>query len=353
MNNFRDRVFKFIKRERLYVFLLIFTIFITLSFSFLNHLLKDVGPDTTLDEKSLAGGEIIPAQKIQDALASNPTLYFIFILLFIAFIFFIIAGLIFDIVYLYLNRKKKSPIVKTQSFGPVKWNFWDICKVIIIFLFAQRIIWLVEIFLLSAVPFLQERQNLRLMLSATLVDVIAIGAVLYFVVNKKRESITSLGLTMRKFFGNIKYGIFAYIGLIPILASVMYLTTVVFRIFNIPIEPQPVLIMLREEEHIPSLIYMGLFAAFLGPLFEEIFFRGFVYGVFKKRVGIFCGIIITTAFFAYSHANLASFFPIFCLGILLAYLYEKTGSLIPSITVHMIHNSISLFFLLFIKVIAG
>jgi membrane protease YdiL (CAAX protease family) len=30
--------------------------------------------------------------------------------------------------------------------------------------------------------------------------------------------------------------------------------------------------------------------------------------------------------------------PIMALGVLLAYLYEKTGSIIPSITVHVIHN---------------
>jgi membrane protease YdiL (CAAX protease family) len=133
----------------------------------------------------------------------------------------------------------------------------------------------------------------------------------------------------------------------------MYLTTVLFKVFDIPIEPQPILVILREEDHIPSLIYMGFFTALLGPFLEEIFFRGFVYGLFKRKLGIFWGVILSAMFFAYIHANIASFFPIFCLGIVLAYLYEKTGSLIPSIAVHIIHNSLSLFFLLFIKVIIG
>ena len=233
------------------------------------------------------------------------------------------------------------------------WNFWDICKVAIIFLFAQRIMWLADIFLFSGVPYLQTRGSLKLMLSATLVDIIGIAAILYFVLNERRQSITSLGLTVRRFFVNIRYGIFAYIGLIPILASVMFLTMALFRIFDIPIEPQPILVILQEEDHIPSLIYMGFFTALLGPILEEVFFRGFAYSVFKKKLGIFAGIVLSAAFFAYVHANLASFFPIFCLGVLLAYIYERTGSLIPSMTIHIIHNSVTFAFLVFIKAITG
>jgi membrane protease YdiL (CAAX protease family) len=37
------------------------------------------------------------------------------------------------------------------------------------------------------------------------------------------------------------------------------------------------------------------------------------------------------------------------LGILLAYLYEKTGSLVPSITVHITHNLASLFMVFLVK----
>jgi membrane protease YdiL (CAAX protease family) len=352
MNNFIGRIFNFVKRERLYVFLLLLVILIQLSFLLLNQFLEASGLGKLFEEKKFEE-EIIPAEKIKDAFESHHTLYIIFIFLFTAFIFFAVIGVVFDVIYLYLTQKNKTPIDKTQPLEAVKWDLWDIGKVAIIFLFVQRIIWLADIFLLSAVPFLQARQNLRLMLAATLVDVIAIGAVLYFVLKERQENITSLGLTTRKFFTNIRYGIFAYVGLVPILASVIYITTALFKAFNIPIEPQPVLVILREENHIPSLIYMGFFTSLVGPFLEEIFFRGFAYGVFKKSLGIFWGIVTSALFFAYIHANLASFFPIFCLGVLLTYLYEKTGSLIPSITVHTIHNSLSLFLLLFIKVITG
>ena len=80
--------------------------------------------------------------------------------------------------------------------------------------------------------------TMRLMLSASLTDIIAIAAVFYFVLNGKRQGAATLGVTTKKFLANIKYGVYAYIGLIPILASVMLLTIWLFEMFNIPVKPQ-------------------------------------------------------------------------------------------------------------------
>jgi membrane protease YdiL (CAAX protease family) len=352
MDDFANKILKFIKREKIYVFLLVLVLLMNLSLLSFDQFLEGSGLDKIFEYKSLKE-EIIHAGEIKDAITSNSTLYLIFAFLFLAFIFFVIIGGVFDIVYLYLSQRNKDIIIRTQFLGSAKWDFWDICKVAIIFLLAQRTIWIADISMFATVPFLQLRQNLRLMIVATLVDIIAIAAVFYFVLNERRESLSSLGLTRKHFFMNVRYGVVGYIALIPILTLVMYLTMVLFNMFNIPIEPQPLLIMLKEENHIPSLIYMCVFTAVLGPFLEEIFFRGFVYGVFKKVMGISWGIIVSAVFFAYVHANLASIFPIFCLGILLTYLYEKTGSLIPSITVHIIHNSLSLFLLLFVKAVTS
>ncbi|MBU1006915.1 MAG: CPBP family intramembrane metalloprotease, partial [Candidatus Omnitrophica bacterium] len=53
--------------------------------------------------------------------------------------------------------------------------------------------------------------------------------------------------------------------------------------------------------------------------------------------------------FSLLHANIAGFLPIMALGVLLAYLYEATGSLVASMTVHVIHNSVIIGFVFFIK----
>jgi membrane protease YdiL (CAAX protease family) len=112
-------------------------------------------------------------------------------------------------------------------------------------------------------------------------------------------------------------------------------------------EKQPVVELFLKEKNAPFLIYTSLFAAIVGPMIEELFFRGFMYNAFKKRIGIFWAMVITAATFATLHSHVVGFLPIMVLGMLLAYMYEKTGTLVSSITVHMVHN-LSMVFLVFL-----
>ena len=82
---------------------------------------------------------------------------------------------------------------------------------------------------------------------------------------------------------------------------------------------------------------------------EEIFFRGFLYTAIKKETNTGQAIFISALLFSFLHAHLVGFLPILILGMFLAYLYEKTGSLVPSITVHVIHNLIMVVFIFLIK----
>jgi membrane protease YdiL (CAAX protease family) len=104
-----------------------------------------------------------------------------------------------------------------------------------------------------------------------------------------------------------------------------------------------------KEKNTMFLFYTSLFTAIVGPFIEELFFRGFMYNALKKFTGIFWATMLTAAVFAALHTNVIGFFPILALGIVLAYLYEKTGSLVSSITVHMIHNLSMVMFIFLVK----
>jgi len=51
-------------------------------------------------------------------------------------------------------------------------------------------------------------------------------------------------------------------------------------------------------------------------------------------------LILSSAFFSLIHQNAFAFLPVFVLGLGLGYLYEKRGTLLPSIALHIVHNSI-------------
>jgi len=123
MNSFKDRILRFIRREKIYIFLLILVFFMNLSLMSFEQFLEGSGLDKIFEHKSLEE-EIMPAGEIKDAIISNPILYFIFAFLFLTFIFFIIIGTAFNIVYLYSSRRNKDIIIRTQSPGSTKWDFW-------------------------------------------------------------------------------------------------------------------------------------------------------------------------------------------------------------------------------------
>jgi membrane protease YdiL (CAAX protease family) len=82
------------------------------------------------------------------------------------------------------------------------------------------------------------------------------------------------------------------------------------------------------------------------PLFEEIVFRGYLYGVIKRHVGGLWAALTTAVLFAAVHQNLPAFPAYLLLGLALVCAYEITGSLWAPIVMHTLFNAISLVIIL-------
>lgn len=87
-----------------------------------------------------------------------------------------------------------------------------------------------------------------------------------------------------------------------------------------------------------QLVLMTLVIAFVGPFAEEVFFRGFAYGTFKRRFGVLGGIVCSALLFSLIHGNPLALIPIFVMGVVLAWAYERTGSLAVPIGIHCANN---------------
>ena len=85
-------------------------------------------------------------------------------------------------------------------------------------------------------------------------------------------------------------------------------------------------------------ILFFIVAALISPVAEEIFFRGILYGFFR-RWGILAALIITTLLFIFSHPTRTDL-PITQAvgGIVFALAYEVEGSLMVPITIHCLGN---------------
>ncbi len=101
---------------------------------------------------------------------------------------------------------------------------------------------------------------------------------------------------------------------------------------------------LRKEESLVVLIGFGVLVTLMAPVAEEVFFRGFLFGVLRERIGGVWAAIVAGAVFGLAHAvgsPLRTLGILVVLGVAFCLLYWKTGSLLPGMALHALHNSIS------------
>lgn len=83
--------------------------------------------------------------------------------------------------------------------------------------------------------------------------------------------------------------------------------------------------------------------AVVGPILEELLFRGAITKALLKQYNPTKAILLSAFLFGVFHINPAQILPAFLIGILLAWTYYKTASLIPCILMHVLNNSLSVY----------
>jgi membrane protease YdiL (CAAX protease family) len=92
---------------------------------------------------------------------------------------------------------------------------------------------------------------------------------------------------------------------------------------------------------VPVQILLVVIAASIS---EEICFRGMLFGGLRERLPRLAAALLSAAVFGALHAvtGLSAVPPLIAFGFILALLYEKTGSIVPGIVLHMLNNSAAL-----------
>jgi membrane protease YdiL (CAAX protease family) len=92
---------------------------------------------------------------------------------------------------------------------------------------------------------------------------------------------------------------------------------------------------------IPVQILLIVIAA---PISEEVCFRGMLFGGLRERLPRVAAALVAGLVFGGLHAltGVTAVPPLIVFGFLLSLLYEKTGSIVPGIILHMLNNSVAL-----------
>ena len=85
------------------------------------------------------------------------------------------------------------------------------------------------------------------------------------------------------------------------------------------------------------IVYLILMV-FAFPVLEEIIFRGFVFRLLLKRYSLIASMLLSSFLFAFMHLRFMGFAYLFVYGLLFAYAYYRSGSLLTPVLLHAFIN---------------
>jgi membrane protease YdiL (CAAX protease family) len=95
-----------------------------------------------------------------------------------------------------------------------------------------------------------------------------------------------------------------------------------------------------------ELLKIAIEVAVAAPIFEELIFRGIVFSTLRAKFGFTASMIGSAMVFALAHGyGPIAFLAVFWSGLLWAWLYERTGSVVPGMCAHVINNGLVVYFL--------
>ncbi|WP_427137764.1 CPBP family intramembrane glutamic endopeptidase [Psychrobacillus psychrodurans] len=99
---------------------------------------------------------------------------------------------------------------------------------------------------------------------------------------------------------------------------------------------------LQSNMGILSFLFAFVSAAIISPIYEEIFYRGFLYRWFRVKLGVPAGILLSSSVFMLVHIPSYNTLPVnFLTGVIFSWTYEKTGSIYPGMIIHGVFNGIA------------
>jgi uncharacterized protein len=113
---------------------------------------------------------------------------------------------------------------------------------------------------------------------------------------------------------------------------------------------QGIVELFDESQTLKQRVLIIILAVAVAPIAEEFLFRFFLYNVLKRYFGRAIGVVFNALLFAAVHTHLPSFAPLFVLGTCFTLAYDWSGSILVSMTMHSLFNSITLVVLAFPEV---
>lgn len=173
--------------------------------------------------------------------------------------------------------------------------------------------------------------------------IITVSLVLIFTLVLNRAQLSDLGVRNVKVRDYLRYGLLGGLLLMFFIISL----GLIINLLHPEVKPQLFEEMLRSASNWGSFITLLIMGSVLAPLSEELYYRGMIYPVFKSYLGTFWGAIMAGLLFGIVHWDLWRAIPLAAGGVILCYIYEKSGSILVSALAHGVWNGVMAFIVYF------
>lgn len=175
-----------------------------------------------------------------------------------------------------------------------------------------------------------------------------VAAAVYVVRVKYRLPLADLGLSVGRWLPRLRQG--AAAAVVSVVGNSVGQNATVYALALVMGQQAANDLVTREQVHTPiyqllphvrqrlDLIALAVLVGIIVPVGEEVFFRGLTYGALRRFMNRHAAAVVSALFFAGAHLQPVELLPILILGVVLAYTYEYTGSLIPGMIAHGINN---------------
>ncbi len=180
-----------------------------------------------------------------------------------------------------------------------------------------------------------------LLFSALVLEGAFVGFSIAWVVVRHRRGVEALGLRSARPARDLASGAWFGVGLFGLAAFLLLPLIVAVWTGVAGGPPDPIEQPIVPVDPSAVEVVLGAFVIVVGAaLGEEVFFRGFLFGSLRARVGFARAATISAAVFAIFHVEPLLVIVMFFVGFTLAWLYERRGSVIAPIGAHAMFNMI-------------
>ncbi len=205
----------------------------------------------------------------------------------------------------------------------------------IVILIKTASLWLTSVLLIGGLSllgiiYLDENRTHDILITLLIQAAIFLGGPIYFGVIKLKLPLEDLGF---------RRPALKFLLLATLLAIVF---APLASVLSDALDPELSQIIVKsfvpEEPNLAHMVAMYLVAGLITPLAEEVLFRGVLMGWLKNILGLWPGVILSSALFGLIHIEPTWALIAGLLGLVLAWLYHWSGSIWTSISFHAVYN---------------